>query len=201
MIYKHLTKILPSINNPVVIEVGAHIGTDTRKITSLLTKPYTYYAIEPDTRNIYHLSGIDSITIVPVAISNQTGQAKFYLSQGQAKSGRELTDCNSILQPDDHPLNFIDIYTKVNTLDNMYGYLPYITLLWTDIQGGELKMIEGASQTLNKTAYLYLESQTGKYKNRPTRKQLIEALPDFDLIDEDKSNIFLRNKNESLLSY
>lgn len=74
MIYQQLSKIFSKIHNPVIIEIGAHIGTDTAKL--LKFNPDIYYAIEPDRRNIARLTkelADSSVNIIPVAISNFDG--------------------------------------------------------------------------------------------------------------------------------
>lgn len=204
MIYSYLKEILPVTQNPVIIEIGAHIGTDTDKILSLCHDA-EYYAIEPDERNHpmlrkvldnYRLKG-HFIALVNYAISDQNGLSTFYLSQGKHRTGkRELTDCNSLLRPlSNHPLKFRSEMVVTSKLDTLLGFLSYVTLIWADIQGGELNMLKGATETLKRTDYLYLECQTGKYHNRPTKAELLAQVPEFEQVFFDGGNVFLRRKS------
>lgn len=204
MIYNHLKDILPAIQNPVIIEIGAHIGSDTDKILSFCHN-VEYYAIEPDERNHpmlrkvldnHRLKG-HFISLINYAISDQNGLSTFYLSQGKHRTGnRELTDCNSLLKPlGNHPLRFRESIISTGKLDTLLGFLSYVTLIWADIQGSELAMIKGATEILKRTNYLYLECQTGRYHNRPTKQQLLNQIPEFEQVFFDGGNVFLRRKS------
>lgn len=204
MIYNYLKEILSATVNSVIIEIGAHIGSDTDKILSLCHNA-EYYAIEPDERNHptlrkvldnHRLKG-HFISLINYAISDKNGLSTFYLSQGKHRTGkRELTDCNSLLQPlDNHPLRFKKSVISTSKLDTLLGFLSYVTLIWADIQGGELAMLKGATEILKRTDYLYLECQTGKYHNRPTKDELLSQIPEFEQIFFDGGNVFLRRKS------
>lgn len=208
MIYNYLRRILPQLNNPVVLELGAHIGTDTAKLLSLLIEPYTYLAVEPDPRNLAELRRVgkfrNGFAIINKAIASKTGQANLYLSDGITESGRQYTDGSSIMPPTSEAL--ATGYTWKNavsvqcvTLDDLYKEykLDKIDFIWADIQGAELEMIRGGQVALTNTRYLYTECVEGRilYKGQPNLKQIALALPgQWDIVMRTQTDVLFRSK-------
>lgn len=209
MIYNHLRKILPPITDPVVIEIGAHIGTDTEKIIELLRKPYQYYAFEPDARDVKRLleaqAKIGFFTF-PWAVGDIDGIVPFYLSDGITGKGkgRQFTDASSLKRPKGNTvarpwMRFEEVVeVRCIKLDTFCKNIPHIDFIWADIQGAELEMIEGGKETLKKTRYLYTECQEGMYHGQPGFEKIKEALPGWDVVFRTKTDVLLRNNDNKL---
>lgn len=207
-IYHKLKNILPKITNPVIVEIGAHIGTDTVKIARLLQKPYLYFAIEPDSRNFPQLLEVCDnlgITHLPVAIGDKTGDVDFWFSSGGRH--REFTDCSSLKKPIDdcdRPkwIKFQRGNVHCATLDGLLfnddleagEWLDHIDLIWMDVQGAELEVIRGATEALKRTRYLYTECQEGRYEGQPGFAKIMMALDGvWEIVYNDPANVLLKN--------
>jgi FkbM family methyltransferase len=194
MIYQRLAQLIKP--GGAIIEIGAHIGTDTVRLYRLL-EPARYYAIEPDPRNIKRLEALGlPVRIIQTAVSNRDGRAPFWYSGGQTRKGREHTDSNSLLEPVKQPdwVTFERGTVVTSTLDTLFpGPAPF-DLIWMDVQGAELLVIEGARETLKKTDYLYTECQEGRYMGQPGLKGILAALPGWEAVLKNGDNVLLRNK-------
>ena len=211
MIYNHLRTIFPPIANPVVIEIGAHIGTDTERIIKLLQRPYCYIAFEPDARNIPALLQIQEkydFDLFAWAIGNIDDLMPLYLSDGTVREdgGRQFTDGNSLKKPKGNiakrPWVRFEEEDEVfcTKLDTFCGNadIQHIDFIWADIQGAELEMIEGGKETLKKTSYLYTECQEGMYHGQPGFEKIKEALPRWSMVFRTKTDVLLRNNDKKL---
>jgi FkbM family methyltransferase len=208
MIYNHLRRILPQLNNPTVLELGAHIGTDTVRLLSLLQEPYTYLAIEPDPRNLAELRRVgkfrNGVAIINKAIASRTGQTSLYLSDGMTEQGRQYTDGSSIMIPTNEALATGYTWKRpvpvpCITLDDLYKEfgLDRIDFIWADIQGAELEMIQGGQVALANTRYLYTECVDNRilYKGQPNLKQIISVLPGrWDIVMRTQTDVLFRSK-------
>lgn len=199
-IYETLASLIPV--DCTIIEIGAHIGTDTVKLYHYLA-PAEYYAIEPDNRNILELIKLRlPIQIIKGAVSNANGVQPFWLSSGVTPHGRIHTDSNSLLKPiatQDRPswVNFRESRITCFTLDDIHPFPDKIDLIWMDIQGAELKAIEGGQRVFSRTKYLYTECQENRYYNQPGLYRILKALPDWEMVLRNGDNVLLRN-NASL---
>lgn len=83
--------------------------------------------------------------------------------------------------------------------------ISHIDFIWSDIQGAEKDMIEGASETLKNTDYLYTEyGETSCYPDAMSRDETILILKrhNFEIISHYSSsgklgNLLFRNKRKS----
>ena len=198
-VYHKLNNILPSIANPVIVEVGAHIGTDTVKIARLLQQPFTYLAIEPDKRNFENLQEVCSeydITLIPAVISNKSGLINFWQSTTKSDFNSLKKPIRSAARP--KGTEFKSIKVQSFTLDKLAELyqLPKVDLLWMDVQGAELEVIEGAIEILKKTRYLYTECQEGRYEGQPGFAKIMMALDGvWKIVYNDPANVLLKNES------
>lgn len=203
MIYKKLREILPKIDHPVIVEIGAHIGTDTVKLVRLLTKPYIYLAIEADIRNHHRLNQIcqvNEISVLPVAVGNKNDVVEFHYSKGKAGK-REHTDSSSLKKPlstKRRPswVTFNQGYVISLELDWIFKVynLRHIDLIWMDVQGAELEVFEGGKKALKNTSYIYTECQAGRYEGQPGLKGILKALPGWEKVLMNGENVLLKNE-------
>ena len=198
-VYHKLNNILPSVANPVIVEIGAHIGTDTAKIARLLQQPFTYLAVEPDNRNFEGLQKVCSeygITLIPVVVSNKSGLVNFWQATTKSDFNSLKKPIRNTTRPKD--TEFKSIKVQSFTLDKLVELyqLPKVDLLWMDVQGAELEVIGGATEILKKTHYLYTECQEGRYERQPGFAKIMMALGGvWKIVYKDPANVLLRNEN------
>jgi FkbM family methyltransferase len=197
--------------NPVVVELGAHHGTETAVIyDACKPSPAIYVAVEADPRAalvlVRNLRG-RRVQVVNAAIADHSGEIEFHLSGGTSNAS------GSIRTPKDHltcfpTVKFEESVTvpclSLNELASQYQlghYDPsgdgWIDLIWCDIQGAEKDMVAGGGVTLARTKYLLAEADRCEmYEGQATRDDLIEMLSNFELIDEwpENANLLFRNK-------
>jgi FkbM family methyltransferase len=204
MVYQKLQELI----NPgcTIIEIGAHIGTDTIKLYRKL-EPVRYFAIEPVYANINWLirlivkEKLSGITLIPCAIGIKDGYVPFYFSGGKAPGHkRRHTDSSSLMQPagniKQRPwMTFEKSMVECQRLDTVYRqYLKdaVIDLIWMDVQGAEFLVIEGGREALARTRYLYTECQEKRYLGQPGLVKIQAALPGWETILKDGDNVLLR---------
>ncbi len=190
MIYEYLNAYFADIKNPCILEVGAHIGTDTVILSNFVNKG-KLICFEPDPRNIKNLRKLQkkiNFELVDKAIGTEVGKVIFYQSFGK-KSGvaREITDLSSMKLPmkvrEKHPwVKFVITLIQATTLDDYCALndISEIDLIWADIQGGELDLVLGAQKTLQNTRLFYFEcimNSVKLYSGKPTYEQILEAMP------------------------
>jgi len=210
-IYKFLAERLPALTRPVVLEIGAHLGTDTQHIIPLLRPPYVYVCFEPDSRNVAALrelqaGGLDFI-LAPFAVGNMDLRQPFYLSNGRGPGmAREFTDGSSLLEPTGNNRPWIRWATttvvvhRLDTACQAMG-ITHVDFIWCDVQGAERLVIEGGWQTLLNTRWLYAECvETERhYEGQPTLKQLEAALPepaDWRIVYRDGTDVLFEHRGE-----
>lgn len=190
MIYVYLEEHFKRIKDPCIIEVGAHIGTDTVELSRFVNKG-SLICFEPDPRNAKSLRKLQDkvqFELVEKAVGKEDGEVTFYQSFGK-KFGvlREITDLSSTKKPkkvkDKHPwVEFAAITVQATTLDSYceVNELSTIDLIWADIQGGELDLVLGAQKVLQNTKLFYFECVMNSiklYADKPTYEQILNALP------------------------
>jgi FkbM family methyltransferase len=175
------SKIRPYLpNNPVIIDCGAHDGTDSILLSKVLQG--TVHAFEPVpsifTRLVQNTSRYQ-IQCYQTALSATNGTATFFLSSGTSDAS------SSLLKPKehliDHPtVTFEDHLTvQTSTLDHwaaQYG-IASVDLLWLDMQGAELKMLAASKTILPTVKVIHSEVSTKEtYEGTCTYNQLADFL-------------------------
>ena len=190
-------------------EMSAHINEEIVKHV----KDYIYFGFDPDTRfeQSYRnkFAAFPNIQVVKKAIGAVTQKAPFYLSSGYEKdSGGAILHSffasSSIKKPTDvilqtYPHMKFDESQPVDviSLDDFCAEnkVESIHLIWADIQGAELDMIKGGIDALKKTKYLYTEYNTIEvYEGCPNLQDLLNALPDWEVVEDFGSDVLLINK-------
>ena len=210
-------KRLLNKEDPIILELGSCIGNDTIRFLKRFKK-IKIYSFEPDPRSISifknRIKDKRSV-LIEAAVSNKDGTVTLNLSSGWPTSANPLNKewlgsssiKKSISHSKDWPwLKFekkmevksvrLDTWIKENNITS-------IDFIWSDIQGAEKDMLEGAVETLKITKYLYTEyGATSSYPEALNRSQTIELLKkhDFELIPKFSNvskvgNLLFRNKN------
>ena len=138
------TRIMKEIIKPGmdVIDIGANIGYFTLLMAKLTGNHGKVYAFEPEDNNFTSLvsniglNGFKNIVPYRFALSDESGEAKLYISEYE--SGE-----HSMVSQDDKSYS-IDI--KTFKLD--YAIKGKIDLIKCDTEGNEMKVLLGAYETL-----------------------------------------------------
>lgn len=203
----HLNTIFSYLRKgSVIVEPGACDGQQTALLSNFI-KDGRYYAIEPDERNIKSLHKRNLppfVKIIQGAISSYTGSTIFY--QSNKKNGESWTASGSCRKPGEKLfknykwLDFKEVHDiKCWTLDDFCSefLISHIDLIHADIQGCERDLIEHGTNILKNTMLLNLEVSEGGgcYEGSWTKEQMLEALPNFELLGQFGPDILLKNKN------
>lgn len=200
---KKVIKQLLKKDNPLILELGAHAGEDTREFIREF-KNLTIYCFEPDPRCIkkFKTQVKDGrCTLVEAAVSNADGLIWLNMSSGRAP-GRiyklfkmmGLGKCYEALSSDDwdysssikaassrpkeYPWLIFNQKAEVKTvrLDSWIrdNDIKQVDFIWSDIQGAERDMLAGAVNTLKLCKYFYTEyGELSSYQGALTREETI----------------------------
>jgi FkbM family methyltransferase len=183
-IYEFMKAEFGGSNAVNIIEIGAHMGTDTERLATFV-RSGRMISFEPDPRNLPVLRDRmrgSNVEIIDKAVSAAAGKASFYLSSGGTPDGQH-TASSSLLPPKNHLTKFpwvrfddkVDV--DVVTLDSCWGD-KIVDLVWADVQGAEMGMIKGGLATLANTKFLFTEFNDGEmYEGQRGLFDLMDALP------------------------
>lgn len=158
-----LKKYLPK--DPVIIDCGAHDGTDTMELAGLF-RMGTVHAFEPVEQLFSRLKQrkplYNNTYYYKVALADKNGFMNFYVSEGNSDAS------SSLLQPNTHLMDHPDttfhntISVKTLTLDDWaHQYsISKIDMLWLDMQGYEMQMLMASKRVLNTVSVIHTEVST-----------------------------------------
>jgi 2-O-methyltransferase len=193
-------------HDPVIIEVGANWGQTTVEL--LRTMPgATIFAFEPDPRAIAKFRETiknPSVHLYECAIGAVNGTVSFHQSSGAEHEYREGWDqSGSIRRPNSHLKKWPwvkfekQLVVPIMTLDawsEKHG-IASADFIWADVQGAESDLVAGAARFLRSSRYLYTEySNEEWYEGQITLTELMQMLPDFDLIRRYAMDALFENK-------
>jgi FkbM family methyltransferase len=155
-----IARYLPE--NPVILEAGAHVGTDTiemlkvwpnAKIYAFEPVPVLFSALVNNTR-VSH-----NILCFQLALSDNVGKSSLFVSSGSSDGS------SSLLTPKEHlsihpSVKFEEqLIIETTTIDewasknNLHG----VDFLWLDLQGMELKVLKASPNILRSVQAIYME--------------------------------------------
>lgn len=193
--------------NPVVLEVGAHDGTDS--LNFLNTFPgVRLFCFEPDPRAIAKWESKVSphrATLYKTAVSDHIGTATFFQSGGSPRPGvNDWDHSSSLCEPTGHlqhsPWCTFEkkIVVETTTLDEWnkgHAQFGYIDFIWADTQGAENKMLLGAKDVIPKTRYIKLECHRSElYAGQWKESQFCEHLKGWTLMGRFGDDLLFRNE-------
>jgi FkbM family methyltransferase len=191
--------IISGWNNPVIVELGAHLGEEAEWIMPLVNNP-RYFMVEPDEQNCMRIRRrFPKSELLQAAIAGNDGSALFHASYNSVSVNRAS---GSIRRPTGHLKHFPEVcFHKTTvpclTLDSYakFAGLDHIDLLWCDIQGAELDMIEGGSEALKQTHYMMIEAEpeVELYEGQALKPELLAMLPDWKVLQDFGYNVLLWN--------
>ena len=158
-----LKKYLPA--NPVIIDCGAHDGSDSVELAKLF-KIATIHSFEPVdalyAKLMKNAKPYKNITCYPIALANSNGAMDLYISEGASDASSSLLEPMEHLK--DHPDTFfIDkITVTTSTLDNWAkeNNIKKVDMLWLDMQGYELNMLKASEFILDSVYVIHTEVST-----------------------------------------
>ena len=144
-------------------------------------------------------------TLFEIAIGSHNGTATFHMSGLKTEQpGRtDWFDSGSLRKPKRH----LEVYpwvsfdrtleVTVQTLDSWTASqnMDRIDFIWADIQGAEVDLIKGATESLKRTRYLYTEYNDQElYEGQVGLDEIGRMLPDFRLRKRYSEDVLLENK-------
>ena len=132
----------------VVFDIGANIGLHTALLSKLAGSAGRVYAFEPNSEIgpllARTIGGMPNTALVPVALSDRTAESVLYVP-GLSEVG-SLADWTAGEYGDTHRVR-----CEERTLDSMIedGSLPRPHFIKCDVEGGELKVFQGARNCLD----------------------------------------------------
>lgn len=204
---KEIYRYLP--DSPIIVEAGAHIGTDTLDMAKLW-QDATIHAFEPVPHLFEILSknteGVKNIHTYPLALGETTGLISIHISSGKSDGS------SSVLKPkrhlEIHPDVFFENTIKVEaiTLDDWAKNhnIKQIDMLWLDLQGFELNVLKKSQSILRGITAIYTEvNLVETYENAASYDALKEWLSifGFSVVSEalpwsDAGNVLFVNMNK-----
>lgn len=136
--------IIKLTQQEVVIDCGAFTGDTLENFSKLVNSFKKYYLCEPNKNNMQQIYNIISkvenkgeVIYVPVGLSNSRGHAYFCGSLGSGSMiVKESSDINN--------------YIELDCIDNIVEIKDKITFIKMDIEGEELKALEGAKKIIKR---------------------------------------------------
>lgn len=174
-VFSYIKPYLPEA--PSIIEAGAFNGQDTKKM--LETWPHaTIHAFEP-VPEIFARLQVNTATLpevhrYPVALSDTCGTQTFYVSEKPTKPGI-ASQAGSLRAPKERlahsPIEFpYTIQVPTLTIDAWASQyqIEHIDMLWLDMQGHELAVLESSPHILATVKIIHTEvSFIESYKDQP----------------------------------
>jgi len=197
--------------DPLILEIGANDGGHTQWFLEIFENP-TIYCFEPDPRGAArfrkNVGNRPNVTLFELAMSDRDGEITFYQSGG-ARDGEHVDTMpegwdlsGSIRKPKDHliiePGVTFDrtINVRTTSLDHWADEhsIGNVDFIWMDVQGAERDVLSGGKRTLARTRFLYTEyGEREMYEGQYTFKQLVNALPEFEVVTRYPADVLLRN--------
>jgi FkbM family methyltransferase len=201
---KDKIKKLLNKEDPLVLDIGANNGRDSREFFLTFKNP-TVYCFEPDLRAIRKFKNrldYKNCKLFEVAISDRDGKANFFVS-GEGDMAGGWDGSSSLKKPIEKNFEGItfkerrivrtvklDSWIKENKISKV------IDFIWTDVQGAEKEVIKGGIKTLtNQTKYFYTEVGNDQgYEGAPKLNDILKLLPSFELVKDFGGDVLLKNK-------
>jgi FkbM family methyltransferase len=173
-----ITQILGE--EPIIIEIGSHVGIDTENFAHVFPKGHIYsFEANPELYILAkeRLQDYKNITLICAAVDNSIGIGKFHQSSGSSNGSGSLLKPTVHLER--HPSVFFEVKNEFNVatinLDQCLISLQgtKIDLFWIDVQGAELRVLEGGIKLLANTRFVYTEvSKIPEYEGGVSYEEL-----------------------------
>lgn len=173
------------LKDAAYVDVGANHPMDISNTYLLYRKGYHGIIIEPNGELIDLFKKFRKRDIaLMIGCSNTSGVLKFSISKTPVLS--------SFSNDRDNVNTYKEVYVPVMPLDTALKFmdLPLISFLSVDVEGLNVKVLEGATETIKKTFLLCVE-----FDSEEDRKKIVYILSeDFELQFSFHCNLIYRNK-------
>jgi len=210
-IKQQIANLIGNNKKVVILDVGAYDGKDAAAFNNIFDD-CEIHCFEADSRSQKLFEQLNSsnnnLTLWKCAIGSvDWKQVALYKSD---RINREnWSASSSIREPKNHLGYFNDIkFDEVEMVDSstldMWAWFhnfDVIDLLWCDVNGAEQDVILGATDTLKKTRFVYLEySDKELFNGQLNKKELLSLLPSFEeliTVEENEfyGSVLLKNKS------
>ncbi len=195
-------------DNPVILEIGANDGTHTAWFKEVFPRA-VIHCFEPNESALrrfrQHAANLPQVFLHEVAVGRTNGTVQFYPSVArEGDSGSATWDASGSLRK---PTGHLELHPEISfaaavsvssiRLDDWRTShkIDVIDFIWMDVQGAELDVFSGASETLKRSRYVYTEYAIRElYEGQPTLKQILSALPTFKPVVRFLNDILVKNE-------
>ena len=151
--FEYLGKLINE--NSIVVDVGAHLGVYTNFFTQVINDGGKIYSIElnPSTFNRLQtsFSSHKNVILLNKAVSNNNGVVDFYHDGGHTQTTNILGfDANKNINDKIGSIESVRLDTLLEKEEN-------IDLIKIDVEGAEIKVLEGLEGVILKVKYLLVE--------------------------------------------
>jgi len=166
------------------LDLGAYRGYYTLLASKLVGEKGKVFAFEPEPENFawltMNLRGKTNVNLIQKAVSNNVGTIKLFLSPSDSSTHR-IYDVDGKRK---------SIEVEVTTLDEFFKDKPYkIDLIKMDIEGAEMKALEGMTNIISKTEFYPKALQESGCSPVEFLNKLIEYGFKLYLIDDEKESV------------
>lgn len=148
--FLHLLKSLNLQADEDFIDIGVNVGQTLLKFRSVYDN--VYWGFEPNPSCVYYLDQLikanhfKNINLIPVGLSTESSIAKFYLKNEVDSAGTMINE----LRPGYYSADDIT-YIPLFSLDQLRPDIKgKIALIKIDVEGAELEVLSGMTETLKK---------------------------------------------------
>ncbi|MGQ9723545.1 MAG: FkbM family methyltransferase [Candidatus Jordarchaeum sp.] len=141
------------------VDVGAMGGLYTIIASKIVGNEGHVFSVEPNPDNLFYfgknieLNNLHNVTLFPKAVGEKEGEITLHYNEGKSELTSALGTGESSFQ------------SEMVTLDSILERESTIKILKVDTEGYDLKVLKGATKTLEKTFYVIVETNIKKIKN------------------------------------
>jgi FkbM family methyltransferase len=188
---RFISCLFPSKGPAVILDIGACEGGDSVRFGKAFPEA-TIHAFEPLEKNQKRLCslcsthGVDNLVLNGLALSDEEGEADFFVSSGTPEWGVEDdwdhgNKSSSLLAPGEHLQEYPwikferTVTVRTRRLDNYLSSqeIAEVDFVHMDVQGAELQVLRGAGDSLARIKAIWLEvSAVSLYENQPLKPEV-----------------------------